>query len=175
MSDDDDSEMVQVSHLVPENVREDAKANAGHGDLSDAVRQAYRIIAYGDDYEDTFRLQQRLERARNEYERLVEDKEQVEREMRDVSERIDMLEMKLDAAKEAESAYEDELSILEDAVKGGEHLFPSHAKVQNAAEIGSVEPTEVIAELRKRNTDIPDDAFKPAHKAEFAWNGVEGE
>lgn len=172
---DDESKMVQVSHLVPEDLREDAKENSGHGDLSDAVRQAYRIIAYGDDYEDTFRLQQRLERARNEYERLVEDKEQIEREMRDVSSRIDSLDRKLEESKEAEAAFEDELSHLEAAVRSGEHIFPSHGKVQNAAEIGSVEPKDVVDQLKNRNPEIPDDAFKPAHKAEFAWNGVESE
>lgn len=171
MSDDDD-EMTQVSHLVPKSVKDDAKENAGHGDLSDAVRQAYRIIAYGDDYEDTFRLQQRLERARNEYERLVEDKEQVEREMRDVADRIDTLEAKLEEAEEADEAYEDELQRLEESIKAGEHIFPDHAKVENAAEIGSVSPQDVISELKNRNPDIPDDAFKPAHKAEFAWDGV---
>jgi predicted nuclease with TOPRIM domain len=171
--DDDDDELVQVSHLVPDSVKADAQENSGHGDLSDAVRQAYRIVAYGDDYEDTARLKQRLERARNEFERLVEQKEQIEREMRDVKGRIDSLEDKLDESEQQDEAFNEELDLLEDAVKEGEHIFPTHGKVEAAAEIGGVPPEDVIDTIRERNPDIPDDAFVPAHEAEFAWNGIE--
>ena len=98
LDDDDDDELVQVSHLVPKSVREDAQQNSGHGDLSDAVRMAYRTIAYGDDYQNTTRLKQRLERAKNEYRRLVEEKEAVEDEMEGTEDRIRQLREQLETA-----------------------------------------------------------------------------
>jgi len=169
----DDQEMVQVSHLVPEDVKEDARENAQHGDLSEAVRQAYEIVADGDDYEDRFRLEQRLERTRSEYESLVEQKERIEREMRDLKSQIGRLESKLESIEEADAEYNESLKDLTVSLRQGEHLFPSHAAVQEAAELGNCEARDVIQELKDRNPEIPDDAFVPAHEAEFGWDGVD--
>lgn len=172
LDEDDDEELVQVSHLVPKSVREDAQENSGHGDLSDAVRMAYRTIAYGDDYQNTTRLKQRLERAKNEYRRLVEEKEAIEAEMHDCEERIRSLREQLDEAQKADERYEQLLEELEEKLYAGSHVFPNHGDVIEAAEIGSVSEQEVIDELRERNPEIPEDAFVPASEAEFEWTGT---
>lgn len=168
MSDD----MVQVSHLVPKSVKEDAQKKAEHGELSDAVRKTYEIIAYGGDYEDTFRLEQQLDRARAEYERLVEDKEDVERKIRETAETIETLEERLESIESAKSNFEEQIQELERGLKTGEHIFPSHGKVERAAEAGRMSPEEVIDLLQERNPDVPDHAFVPAHEADFVWRGV---
>jgi chromosome segregation ATPase len=172
LDDDDEEEMVQVSHLVPESLREDAQDNAEYGELSDAVRQAYRIVAYGDDYENTQRLKQRLERAKNEYQRLVEEEDRLEEQKDETEDRIRQLREQLEAAESKEEQYEELLVDLETQVYNGSHVFPRHADVEEAAEISGQSPEEVIEDLKERNPEVPDDAFKPAHKAEFEWTGM---
>lgn len=172
LDDDDEEELVQVSHLVPKSVREDAQQNSGHGDLSDAVRMAYRTIAYGDDYQNTTRLKQRLERAKNEYRRLVEEKDAVEDEMEDTEDRIRQLREQLETAEEADERFDELIEELETKLEGGSHVFPGHGGVVEAAEIGGVSEGEVIDTLKDRNPEIPDDAFVPQSEAEFEWTGL---
>lgn len=170
---EEEDELVQVSHLVPESVREDAQKNSGHGDLSDAVRMAYRTVAYGDDYQNTARLKQRLERAKNEYRRLVEEKDAIEAEMEDAEDRIRTLREQLEKAEEADERFEEKMQELESKLHSGTHIFPNHGDVIEAAEAGGVAEAEVIEELQERNPDVPEDAFKPASEAEFEWMGTD--
>lgn len=168
---DDDEELVQVSHLVPKQLREDAQENSGHGDLSDAVRQAYRIVAYGDDYENTARLKQRLERAKNEYKRLREEEDRVQEQKEETQKRIQRLRERIEEAESQEERYDELLADLESQIYAGSHVFPSHGDVEEAADVAGKEPEAVIDDLKERNSDIPEDAFKPAHEAEFEWTG----
>lgn len=170
MSDDDD-ELVQVSHLVPESVREDAQENSGHGDLSEAVRQAYQIVAYGDDYQDAARLKQRLERAKNEYQRLIEEEERIQDRKQETENRIRQLKEQLEAIQSQEEQYDELLTELENDLYNGAHVFPDHGAVEDAATVGGKTAEDVIDDLKERNPDIPQDAFVPAHEAEFEWTG----
>lgn len=178
MADDDllddeeeEDELKQVSHLVPESLREDAQDSAEHGELSEAVRETYRIVAYGEDFEDAARLKQRLERAKNEYQRLVEDKQRIEERMEDMEDRIRQIRDRLNEAETKEEQYEELLEDLESQLWSGAHVFPDHADVERAAEVGKKSENEVINDLRERNPDVPDDAFQPAHEATFEWTG----
>lgn len=49
--DDDETELVLISAQMSQQLRDDAKQNAERGDLSAAVRDVYRLIAYGHDAE----------------------------------------------------------------------------------------------------------------------------
>lgn len=156
-------------------MRADAKENAEYGELSEAVREAYRIVAYGDGYQDRDRLQQQLQRAKSEYERQVEEKERVESRMDDVEARIRRLRDQLETIESQEDRYEEELQELEEQVRNGAYIFPDHAGVQRAAETAGMDPNQVIDDLQERNPDVPPRAFEAKHKSERAWNGVESE
>jgi chromosome segregation ATPase len=173
LDEEDDEELVQVSHLVPRSVREDAQANSGHGDLSDAVRMAYRTVAYGDDYQNTARLKQRLERAKNEYRRLTEEKDGIEAEMDEAESRIRTLREQIADAEDADERFEAKIQELETKLHSGTHIFPNHGGVIEAAEAGGMAESEVIDALRERNPDIPEDAFVPVSEAEFEWTGTD--
>lgn len=168
MSDD----QVQVSHLVPEQLRDDAKANAEHGELSEAVRQVYRIVAYGEDRESVGRLKLELEQARLKQKKLDEQREQIAEEIETATERIDSLESRIDDAETRDDRYVRKLESLEASVREGFRVFAEHADVKEAAKMNGTDPTQVISDLQERNPELPDEAFEPKMESDVAWEGT---
>lgn len=177
LDEDDDDELVQVSHLVPKSVKEQAHANSEYGELSEAVRDAYRVIAYGDAYAGPARLRQELEKLRN-------DRERTESELDDLRDRLDVLdqreaelERRIDEAEARETSFDDAIDSLEADLRDGMAVFPDHGRVQSLVAGSEYTADDIIAELRERNPSLPEAAFKPQDSVAptARWAGIDGE
>lgn len=155
---EEDEELVQVSHMVPKRLREDASANTEFGGVSHAVREVYRILANNGTINES-RLQIQLQTVRN-------DRERIEGEIADLSDQLDEmkrreseLEDRLSDIDSRESKFEGLMGELETMLENGERVFPAHGKVKRAADMAGLTPNEVISQLKEQNPDCPDEQF----------------
>ena len=166
-------ETVQVSHMVPKEVKDAASDNAEYGELSEIVREAYRIVAYGESRATGRDIKLQLVHLRNKRERIENGIDELRNELMDVDERIAKLEEELAELEASEKSYEEHLDDLGKRLVHGEHLFEAHAAVQDAAEAAGKAPDLVLDDLQKRHPDIPGMAFRPAHRSSERWTGLE--
>lgn len=164
---DDDDDLVQVSHMVPESHRDAATEHTEYGGISDAVREVYRILAAGGTLEKA-RVKLQLDRIRNDRRRIEEQVSDLEMELDHLEERERELESRVDDADSREVRFEDTMADLDTIVQNGERVFPSHGKVERAAELSGMTPEEVISALRERNPDVPPSTFREKTDADEA-------
>lgn len=168
-----DEETVQVSHLVPEHVKDAAKEKTEHGELSEHVRNLYRRMAFGEDVAEHETVKMELERVRDE-------KDDVRRKIRDLQSDLEAierketrLEEKLNQHTSRKDKYEGHLESLETQLAQGAHISTTHPGVKRASNVGNVDKDEVITDLRERNPSVPDHAFVDAMNTDRRWNGFD--
>lgn len=174
MSDDGD-ETVRVNHLMDRELREAAQENTEHGELSEHVRRVYKTAAYGDAEGRRSQLQMELEQTRDEKDRLRSEIRGLQSEMENVERREARLEERMESVREDDQKYEGHLESIETALLNGQHIFEGHGAVKRAAETGRKDPSEVIADLKERNPNVPDYAFAESMKTEKRWTGLSEE
>lgn len=158
MSDEDDDELVQVSHMVPETLRDRATENTEHGGISEAVREVYRILANNGTMSQV-RLELQLRKIRKDRTRIEDEIDDLEAQLNHLADREDELEDRADTANSREAQYEDLLAEMDTMLQNGERVFETHGKVQNAADLSDQTPQEVIETLKERNPDLDDSKF----------------
>lgn len=155
-----DSDTEQVNHLVPADVKERAKEHAEYGELSEAVRDVYRIYASAGGSGTLAQLEIKLRKTRREKESIQERIDALNEELTEVKKREAELQAEIRNYQRESTEYERLLCELDELLVDGAAVFESHAKVQNAASVGGVSTTEVIDDLRERNPDLPDSRFE---------------
>lgn len=119
-------------------------------------------------------IDMRINQKREEEEMILQHINELEDDLEDVREEKQALLSKKAEMEEEQDAYEEHLEDLEKFLLQGRHLDPSHPRVKNAANIGDVEPTEVIEDLKERNPEVPDYAFIDGLHADQSWDGFDG-
>jgi len=89
---------VQVSHLVPEHVREAAKANAEYGELSEKVRVLYETIAFGEEIGQRTQLERELQSVREKKDKKRAKVRELQTEIENLERREMRLEIKLETS-----------------------------------------------------------------------------
>lgn len=166
---DGDDETVGVSARMPRSLRDGAKANAERGELSEAVRAAYRAVRYGTTPADEVERSALHDRR----EQLQKQRAEAASELESIGERLAELEERRRAASDREEEYEDMLARIEQDVRDGMAVFPGHGTIQSAAETRGKAPQGVIEDLRERNPDLPDRAFRDQMHVDECWEGVQ--
>lgn len=174
-TDDDDEPYAKVSHNVPKSVKEDAQQRAEWGELSDRVRSTYRMVAYGVSGGKEHSLRQELETLRDRKDRLRSRIRELNAEIEDVERRETRVEEQLDELRGREERYEGHLSSIEEQIRDGMAVFEDHGAIRRASEEGGKSPGEVIDDLKERNRDIPDRAFKRQTTVAEKWQGVDSD
>lgn len=169
----EDGELVQVSHLVPKSLKEAAQANAKHGELSEVVRDAYRVVAYGGSYAETGRLEQEIRKVQSDRERVAEKLDELQSELELLEQREAELQEHLDQAETVDEQVESLLAEMEEMIYAGEPVFPDHGKVQTTAGLAGTSEEEIIERLQTRNPELPAAAFTARIDSEEAWTGTE--
>ena len=168
---DEDDELVQVNHLVPESIRDTAQENGEHGEVSEAVRTAYRIVAFGEEFGGANRLEMELRKVQDEKQRTEAKIREVEAELENLAQREEQIKDRIADVDSRNERFEKTLSDLEAMLDRGEAVFEGHAAVQSAARLGSRNPHEIVETLKDRNPDLPEKAFKDQRKVETPWRG----
>lgn len=168
---EEDSELVQVSHLVPENLRDLATERTDYGGLSELVREAYRIGAMGTEAGKR-RMRYELRRIRQDREHLEARREDIDEELAELAEHESRIEDELEDSRRYEEVIEDRFEEVEAKIREGRAVFPGHSDIADLSALASITESEVIERLKERNPDLPEHAFEDQRFADRSWEGT---
>lgn len=160
MSDDED--MTQTGFQVPEEDLEKAKRRAEFGELSEELRKTVRRLAYGREKTRREELKDELEEEREEDRRIQREINALKEEQQDVQRNIRDLENQLDDIRDSEAEYEGMLEAISSDLREGTRVTPDATKIEKAAEAGGKTTGEVMNDLRERNPEVPECAYRLA-------------
>lgn len=153
----------QVAAEVDRETYEAAKKRLDYGGISKLIRESLQAVAYGESYNEKQRVKARLEQEREERTELRNKRADIDRQLENKDRVIERLENKLDSIRDKEGEYDGFLQSLETEMhESGLRVFPEHKQVKKAATLGNCEPEDVIADLKERNPDLPEQQFEPA-------------
>lgn len=141
---------------------QEAKAKLEHGELSEELRATLDRIAHGADVAEEKRLTDRLETLRESRRELRQERENIERQLEETNRNIERVERRLEQLREQNGEYDGVLAMLEEDLQSGVRILSGSPKVERAASIGDCTPSDVIQDLRDRNPDTPQIAFRKA-------------
>jgi len=160
------SDEKQVNFEVDADAYDQAKRKLEWGGISRVLRERVHEVAYGTETTERKRLKEKLEQLRKE-KREVENEIDDLRHDRDEKEReISRVEDRLDTLIDQEGEYDGFLQSLESDLHEGKRFFEGHGKIESAADLGDCTTEEVILDLKERNPDIPDRAFREPKQSE---------
>lgn len=165
----------QVHVQVDSATKEQAKENLGHGGISELVRRALKRAAWGEEVSERERLERRIEELREQRDQIKATIRRKQADLEEVDQEIARLEERKESKENREDRYEAALEMLESDLYEGQRLFTDHPQVQQAARIGDVDPSDVIAELQDRNPAAPDYAFQNGLHDDRTFRGLRGD
>lgn len=154
----------------------EVKDKLEHGEMSEELRARLDEIAHGADVSEENRLMDHLQTLREDRRELRREREQIEEDIEEKNRNIERIETRLDELRDQEGEYDGVLAMLEADLQDGVRIMEGTDKVKRAAQIGDCEPSDVIQDLKDRNPDIPDEAFRQARgNEEPNWKGDDNE
>lgn len=145
---------------------EEAKSKLDYGEMSEILRRALEEVAHGADVAEETRLTDRLKTLRENRRGLRQERDNIETELDEVNRKIERVEQRLDSVREQEGQYDGVLAMLEEDLHDGMRILKESNKIQRAAKVGDCSAGDVIADLKERNPDVPDEAFRKAKPTE---------
>jgi len=163
-----------VTFKVEEETYEIAKSKLDHGQMSEELRTALNRIAYGTKTTKREQLREELETLRSDKRDLDKEIDELRQERSEKERKIERVEDKLDTLRDIESEYNGALEMLESRLHEGERIYPEDDGVERAAIVDDKSKSDVIADLKQRNPDVPGFAFSVASPHEATnWQNVE--
>lgn len=156
----------RVTFLVPEASWTEAQDKTDHGEMSERLRETVDRVAHGADVAEETRLTDRVESLREEQRELRQERDNIESDLEEVGRKIERVERRLSELRDQEGEYDGVLAMLEADLDDGARVMEGTPKVKKAAKIGDCNPSDVIADLKERNPDVPDKAFRSARSNE---------
>ena len=172
MSDDD----VRFNVQMPESLREDAKANAERGDLSEEVRDLFRRKAYGtggvEQVSELEETKAELREVRNRIDSKRMDRSQLDAKIQSLEARANRLEERVAELQEKNDKETQYLEVLEEMLKNGTRLWP--VMIKNKIDVDIDTAKSLYQELQGRNAELPDAAFaEPKIHQPADWREVD--
>lgn len=163
MSDDE----VRFNVAMPERLRDDAKRNTERGELSQDVRDLFRRKAYGSagtsDNTELEQTQAELNDVRDRIDELRKERRRIDAEIETQESRATRLEERVEKLENNTEKFDTVLETLESILLDGGRIYPERVDDE-------LEADRVIQELRSRNPDVPDEAFRLSKPDEpFDW------
>ena len=170
------SNKTQVGFEVDKDTVETAKQKLEFGEMSQRLRETLEAIAHGTEVAEETRLTDRLQTLREERRSLRQQRDNVENDLDEVNRKIERVEQRLDSLREQDGQYDGVLAMLEEDLHSGVRILGGSDKIKRAAELGDCSVDEVIEDLKERNPEVPEKAFRPAQAGEPAdWQSDETE
>ena len=170
------SNKTQVGFEVDKDTVETAKQKLEFGEMSQRLRETLEAIAHGTEVAEETRLTDRLQTLREERRSLKQQRDNVENDLDEVNRKIERVEQRLDSLREQDGQYDGVLAMLEEDLHSGVRILGGSDKIKRAAELGDCSVDEVIEDLKERNPEVPEKAFRPAQAGEPAdWQSDETE
>jgi len=151
-----------------------AKDKLEHGEMSELLRETLDRVAHGADVAEETRLKDALEAIREDKRELRQDRDDIERQLEEKSREEERIEQRLDALREQDGEYDGVLAMLEEDLHDGVRILGGGDKIKKAARIGDCTTDDVIDDLKERNPDVPEKAYRPSRSDEPPkWNANE--
>jgi len=161
MSDKD--EEVRFNIKMRQQLRDDAKRNTEHGELSEDVRDLFRRKAYGvAGSESTTELERKKAEIRDVRDRkddLRRERRRIDAELESQEEREARLEEQIAHLEERDDKFSTVVDTLETMLLDGARIFPERVD-------DDLDAQRVVDELQERNPDVPGHAFRLAKRHE---------
>lgn len=170
-----DDKHKRVNHRVPEHVRDAAQDQTEHGELSELVRGLYRRVAFGEDVEQHETAKMELQRVRDEKDEKRSRIRELQTDLEALERKETRLEERVSEHQGRKQKYLGHLESIEGSLLDGKNVWTGHGKVQRAAQVAGCDTDAVIEDLKDRNPEIPDHAFRSAMDADESWDGVDKE
>lgn len=164
MSDDNE---VRFNVVMPERLRDDAKRNTERGELSEDVRDLFRRKAYGaagtSENTELEQAQAELNDIRDRIDELRRERRRIDAEIETQESRATRLEERISKLEEGSDKFETVVETLESMLLDGSRIYAERVDDE-------LDAVRVIKELRSRNPDVPDEAFRLSKPDEpFDW------
>lgn len=172
-AEDDGEDWVRTTVTMPESLREAAKRNSEHGEISERVREIFREIAYGEDIAEHERKKKELKEVRQRKDEIRNEISSLQAELEEVERKEMRLEAEVEQSQAEEQQFETIVETLEAELYDGANITEKRRSVHNAAEIKGMEPSEVVEYIKERNPKVPDYAFKPPRETDESWFGLD--
>ena len=161
----------RATFLVNESDYELAQSKLDHGEMSELLRQTVRGVAVGSNTTERERKQELLEDKRKAVRDIDREIDDLENDKDELFREIERIERRLNELIDQDGEYDGVLAMLEEDLHSGIRILGGSDKVAKAAQIGDCSREDVVADLKERNPDVPDKAFRPAEQGEpAAWN-----
>lgn len=159
----DKDEEVRFNVKMRRQLRDDAKRNVERGELSEEVRDLFRRKAYGTgaakENSEIERLRSELQEVRDRIDDLRRERRQIDAEIESQESRATRLEERISQLEEQTDEFDTVVETLETLLHDGARIFPERVDDQLDSE-------RVINELKDRNPDVPECAFRLAEPHE---------
>ena len=168
MSDKDDD--VRFNVKMRRQLRDDAKRNTERGELSEDVRDLFRRKAYGEagtsKNTELEQKQAELDDVRDRVDELRRERRKIDAEIESQESRATRLEEQISRMEEQTDTFDTVVATLESMLLDGARIFPERVDDE-------LDSKRVINELKDRNPDVPDYAFRLARVDEATdWREV---
>jgi len=160
MSGGDDE--VRFNVKMRQQLRDDAKRNTERGELSEDVRDLFRRKAYGVAGDETSELERKkaeLRDVRGRKDELRQERRRINAELESQEDRETRLEEQIAQLEERDDKFSTVVETLETMLLDGARIFPERVD-------DDLDAQRVIDELKERNPDVPDSAFRLANPNE---------
>lgn len=145
---------------------EAAKKKLEFGEMSERLRETLETIAYGAEATERERLREKLRDKRHEGREIDREIQQLRTDREELNRQIERIETRLEQLEEDDGKYDGVLEMLESDLHDGVRITSGSPRVERAAEIGNCEPPQVIDDLKDRNPNVPEKAFRSAAAGE---------
>lgn len=151
------SEDVRFNVKMRQQLRDDAKRNTERGELSEEVRDLFRRKAYGvDSTQETTELERveaELRDVRDRLDDLRKERRRIDAEIETQESRATRLEERISRLEDRSDKFETAVNTLESLLLDGARVFPERVDDE-------LDARRVIAELKERNPDVPEHAYR---------------
>lgn len=164
----------RIAADIDEDTHAILKEKLEYGELSEVIRDVANTIAFGDGWDRRTVIDRRIEQKRQELSTLRDQRREINGKIESIEDRIDELEDRRERVETEAEQYTGALWSLEQSFRAGElgHLDPEHGRVKSLANEFGKSPESVLDELRERNPDVPDYAFKQKMHASRQFDGL---
>lgn len=146
---------------VPSQLKEAVdRENRPNQDIVEAALRRYLAT------DEAAMLEMRLDHRQKERSMLAEERDDLNRQIKQLDEEIAALESQIEDVRNAEATYEESLdALLDEMVETGMHVDSGHGRIDDIVEAHDLTNPEVHADLKERaeerGLNLPDKRFEP--------------
>lgn len=167
-------EMKQVMAEIPSEDKEMLDEILAHGELTELIREVVSSVVEGEGFNRRTVYDARIKQVTRKITDTRDEINRLHRELERLENTRDTLQQEREGVLTKAEEWEAAFGEVERAFRAGDlgHLDPGHQRIKDIARRFGKTPDAVHEELRDRNPDVPDHAFKQTMFVERRFGGL---